>query len=192
VILFRNFTPPLWKMFAGNFLLLLCSLFYLAWWAVSFRPNQPGGSSGGLWLAAAFITGIAGLGLMSAGIGSLSRDSGSRLVMNIVLGAAAVFFVLLAVTSIAFHRPLTSELLIIHVWAAIELCAIAALYTADRFGPGRATTIAALVAIATVVGMACYVLYYRLDEAAAYRAGMAPLAVDAVVMAVFLAVMAFS
>lgn len=179
-------------MFAGNFLLLLCSLFYLAWWAVSFRPNQPGGSSGGLWLAAAFITGIAGLGLMSAGIGSLSRDSGSRLVMNIVLGAAAVFFVLLAVTSIAFHRPLTSELLIIHVWAAIELCAIAALYTADRFGPGRATTIAALVAIATVVGMACYVLYYRLDEAAAYRAGMAPLAVDAVVMAVFLAVMAFS
>jgi len=192
VILFRNFTPPLWKMFAGNFLLLLCSLFYLAWWAVSFRPNQPGGSSGGLWLAAAFITGIAGLGLMSAGIGSLSRDSGSRLVMNIVLGAAAVFFVLLAVTSIAFHRPLTSELLIIHVWAAIELCAIAALYTADRFGPGRAATIAALVAIATVVGMACYVLYYRLDEAAAYRAGMAPLAVDAVVMAVFLAVMAFS
>ncbi len=192
MILFRNFTLAHWKLFAGNFLLLLCSLFYLAWWAVSFRPNQPGGSSGGLWLAAAFITGIAGLGLMSAGIGSLSRDSGSRLVMNIVLGAAAVFFVLLAVTSIAFHRPLTSELLIIHVWAAIELCAIAALYTADRFGPGRAATIAALVAIATVVGMACYVLYYRLDEAAAYRAGMAPLAVDAVVMAVFLAVMAFS
>ena len=109
-----------------------------------------------------------------------------------MLGAAARFFVLLAVTSIAFHRPLTSELLIIQVWAAIELCAIAALYTADRFGPGRAATIAALVAIATVVGMACYVLYYRLDEAAAYRAGMAPLAVDAVVMAVFLAVMAFS
>ena len=40
--------------------------------------------------------------------------------------------------------------------------------------------------------MICYVLYYRLDETAGYRIGMVPLAADAFVMAVILAVLAVS
>ena len=185
---FRNFTAPLWEIFAGNLLLLFCSLFYLAWWVVSYRPN----SSGGFYLTAAFITGFAAIALMSVGINSLSQDSKGLPVRFILMGGAALLLVLLPVTAFAFHRIVTSELIIMHIWAALELSAVAVLYGTERFGAGRAATLAALVGIATVAGLICYVLYYRLDETARYWIGMVPLTADAFVMAVFLGVSAVS
>ena len=189
---FHNFTAPLWEIFAGNLLLLFCSLFYLVWWVVSFRPNSSGGSAGVFYITAAFITGVAAIALMSGGINSLSQDSKSLPVRFILLGSAALFLVLLLVTAIAFHRIVTSELIIIHIWAALELSVVAVLYGTGCFGPGRAATLAALVGIATVIGLICYVLYYRLDGTASYWNGMVPLMMDAFVMAVFLGVLAVS
>jgi len=49
-----------------------------------------------------------------------------------------------------------------------------------------------LTGIAFVVGVICYILYYRLEGKAGYWDGMAPLLVDASVMAVFLGVLAVS
>ena len=69
---------------------------------------------------------------------------------------------------------------------------IAVLRGTGRFGTPSAATMTALVGIAAVAGVICYVLYYRLDEVARYWDGMAPLATDAFVMAVFLGVLAFS
>ena len=42
-------------------------------------------------------------------------------------------------------------------------------------------------AIATLVGLACYLIFYRLDPIPAYWIGMVPLAVDGVVAATFAA-----
>jgi hypothetical protein len=189
---FRSFTAPLWEIFAGNLLLLLCTLLYLAWWVVSYRPNSSGGSAGGFYITAAFITGAAAIALMTGGINSLSQDSKGLPVMYILLGVAALFFVLLLVTAVAFHRIVTSELILMHIWAALELSTVAVLYGTGRFGAGRAATMAVLVGIATVAGLICYVLYYRLDETARYWNGMVPLTTDAFVMAVFLGVLAVS
>ncbi|MBN1532155.1 MAG: hypothetical protein JXA20_05795 [Spirochaetes bacterium] len=188
MILFRDFTLPLWKLFAGNLLLLACSLCYLAWWAASFRQN----SSGGAFIAAAFITGIAAMAAMSNGIASLSRDSGGTAVAYILAGALVLFIILLIITSFAFRRPVTSELLILHLWGALELSAAAVLYGSKRLGTARAAVLVALVAAATVAGLVCYVLYYRVDEAARFRIGMVPLIVDSSVAAVFLGMMASS
>jgi hypothetical protein len=186
---FRNFTSPLWEIFYGNLLLLFCTLFYLAWWVVSFRPNPSGGWAGKIYITVAFITGIAAIALMSEGINSLSQDSKGLPVRFIVLGGAVLFFVMLLVTAIIFHRIVTSELIIIHIWAALELSAVAVLY-GSRFGAGRAAILTAVVGIAFVVGLICYVIYYRLDGTASYRAGMVPLVTDAFVAVVFLGLMA--
>jgi hypothetical protein len=189
---FHNFTAPLWEIFTGNLLLLFCSLFYLIWWVVSFQPNSSGGSVGVLCITAAFITGVAAIALMSAGINSLSQDSKSLPVRFILIGVAVLFFVLTLVTVIAFHRIVTSELIIIHIWAALELSVVAVLYGTGHFGLGRAATLMALVGIAIVVGLICYVLYFRLDGMSSYWDGMVPLMMDAFVMAVFLGVLAVS
>lgn len=190
---FHNFTIPVWQIFFGNLLLLFCSLFYLIWWIVTFRPASAGGSAAGvLCIAIAFITGLAAIALVSAGINSLSPYAQSLPVRYILLGGTVLFVVLLLVTSMAFQRPVTSELMIIHIWTVLELSAVAVLSGTGRLGPGQAVTLAALIGIAFIAGLICYLLYYRLGGMAGYWDGMVPLIMDAFVLTVFLGVLAVS
>lgn len=188
---FANFTVPLWEIFSGNLLLFLCSLFYLIWWIIYFRPNFSGGSAVGMAsIGAAFITGMAAIALLSAGINSLSPHSQSLPVRSILLGGAALFVLLLVVTSGVLHRPATSELMIIHIWLVLELSAVAVLYGTGSLGAGSAAALAVLIGVAFIVGLVCYLLYFRLTGMPSYWDGMIPLITDALVAAVFLGVMA--
>ena len=193
---FHNFTAPVWQIFAGNLMLFICSLFYLVWWVVCFGPNASGkaagGSTGVVYLTGAFISGIAAIVLMSGGINTLSKDAKSVPVWLILLCGIVLFAVMLLVTTAFYHRPVTSELIIIHIWAVLQLSAVAVLYGTGRFGLGRTVLLVTLTGIAFVVGVICYILYYRLEGKAGYWDGMAPLLVDASVMAVFLGVLAVS
>jgi len=193
---FHNFTAPVWQIFAGNLLLFICSIFYLVWWVVCFGPNASGkaagGSTGVVYLTGAFISGIAAIVLMSGGINTLSKDAKSVPVWLILLCGIVLFAVMLLVTTAFYHRPVTSELIIIHIWAVLQLCTIAVLYGTGRFGLGRTVLLVTLTGIAFVAGVICYVLYYRLEGKAGYWDGMAPLLIDASVMAVFLSVLAAS
>jgi hypothetical protein len=189
---FHNFTAALWEIFIGNLLLLFCSLFYLLWWIVSYRPNSNGMSgTGGLYITIAFITGIAAVAFMSYGIHSLSSYSNGLPVKVILISVGVLFLILLPITTIIFNRILTEELILIHIWAALELSALNVLYGTDRFDSGRTIILVTLIGIATIVGLICYMLYYRLDEIASYWNGMIPLITDALVMLVFLLVLVF-
>jgi len=106
---FHNFAAPVWQIFAGNLLLLICSLFYLVWWVVCFGPNAPGkaagGSAGMIYLTGAFISGIAAIVLLSIGISTLSKDAKSVPVWLILLGGTVLFVVMFLVTTAVYHRP---------------------------------------------------------------------------------------
>lgn len=190
MICFQDFTPSRWEIFSGNLLLLLCSVFYLIWWVVSFRPGSSGGPFGVFCIVAAFITGFAAIMLLSVGISSLSQDSTGMPVRFVLIAAAVLFVVLLIVTTVVFHRQVTSELIIIHIWAALEFSVIVVLNGTGSLGLGRAVTMAILVGIVIIVGVICYVLYYRLEGMASYRVGIVPLATDAAVLAVILGMLA--
>jgi hypothetical protein len=190
---FRDFTISLWEIFGGNLLMFTAIVFYIAWWAVSFWPNGDGKTAGaGFFIALALFAGMAAIAIMSLGINSLSQVRKGIPVMYILLGAVAFYIILLAVTKIAFQRAVTSELLLIIVWAALEWSAIAVLHGSGRFGMRQALTLAILVALATGAGIVCYILHYRLNEAARFWNGLIPLIADAGVVAVFLAALALS
>ena len=151
---FHNFSNPFREILAGNLLLLLCSLFYLIWWVISYRPNSYGTSAaGGLYLTVALITGIAAIAVLSYGINSLAPHSDSLAVKFIWIGVGVLFLAMLAITTLVFHRIVTSELMLIHIWLALEMSAIAVLYGTGRFGVGTAVTMAVLIGIATIVGL---------------------------------------
>jgi hypothetical protein len=190
---FRDFTVPLWENFVGNLLMFATIVFYIAWWTASFRPNGDGRTAGaGIFIAVALFTGVAAIAIMSIGINSLSQIGKGLPVTYILLGAVAFYIILLAVTKIAFQRAVTSELLLITVWAALEWSAIAVSQGSGRFSIGQALTLAILVALATGAGIVCYILHYRLDEISRFWNGLIPLIVDAGVMTVFLAMLALS
>jgi len=190
---FRDFTVPLWKIFGGNLLMLITIVFYIAWWTTVFRPNRTSKTAvAGIFIALALLAGVAAIITMFSGIGSLPQAGKGFPVIYILLGAAAFYIILLAVTRIAFHRPITAESLLITIWVALEGLAIGVLQGGNRFSPGQALTLATLVILATGAGIVSYILYYRLDEVSRFWYGLIPLIVDAGVMTVFLVMLALS
>jgi len=187
--LFRNFTIPLWEIFIGNLLMLVTIIFYIAWWTASFRADQDSNNAAGLFIAIVLLAGMASIIVLFLGINGLPHAGKGFSWIYILLGAVIFYIIILEVTKIAFERPVTAELLLIIVWAAIELSAIAVLHGCGRFGMGQALTLAVLVILAVATGLVCYILYYRLDESSRLWTGLIPLLADAGVVTVFLAVM---
>jgi hypothetical protein len=179
------------EIFIGNASLLICSLLYLAWWVVTFKPGCSGMRNGAYYLAGAFITGIAAIILMSAGINALSSQSSGTPVRYIIIAGTVLYAVLFIITNKTFHRRTTSELIIIIIWAVIEVCAITVLNGTGRLSSGQTLLLSVLAGLATVVGLICYVAYYRLNALASYLIGMIPLITDVAVMVVVLGVMAW-
>jgi hypothetical protein len=171
----------------GEVLLVVCSLSYLAWWTITFRPSVRTAPGGGLFLAGAVLGGLGGLVLLAVGIAALLPKASSPALAATIVGGVLVGALLLYLTSRVAHRPVTTELPLIVVWATWQLATGITLRTA---GVLRAPAVSAWIvatAIATLVGLVCYLIFYRLDPIPAYWIGMVPLAVDGVVAAIFAA-----
>ncbi|GAA3643591.1 hypothetical protein [Microlunatus ginsengisoli] len=172
----------------GELLLVLCSLCYLVWWTIAFRPSARTSSGGGLFLAGAVLGGLGGLVLLAVGIAALLPKASSRAVGATIVGGVLVGALLLYLTSSVAHRRITTELPLIIVWATLQLTAGITLRTSGALRAPAASAWIVATAIATLVGLACYLVFYRLDPIPAYWIGMVPLAVDGVVAAILAAI----
>jgi len=172
----------------GEVLLVVCSLCYLVWWTITFRPSVRIPPGGGLFLAGAVLGGLGGLVLLAVGIAALLPKASSPALGATIVGGALVGALLLYVTSSVAHRPVTTELPLIVVWATVQLAAGITLRTAGVLRAPAASAWIVATAIATLVGLVCYLIFYRLDPIPAYWIGMVPLAVDGVVAAILAAI----
>jgi len=176
VMLLNNFSPAIWKIFIGNLLLLICIIFYLAWWIVTFKRNTAKRRGQAFYIAAAFIIGIISILIIASGIAELARFPQAIPVRLILIAIALSFLILLIVTAKVFHRAVTSELLLIHIWAAVEICMVNSLYSSANISFSTAWICSAVILLSILVSLICYVFYYRLCEKTRYRTGMIPLA----------------
>ena len=167
----------------GEVLLVVCSVSYLVWWSITFRPSGRT-AGGGPFLAGAVLGGVGGLVLLAVGIAALLPQASWPALGATIVGGVLVGALLLYVTSHVFHRPPTTELPLIVVWATMQLAAAITLGTAGVLRTPAASAWIVATVIATLVGLACYLAFYRLDPVPAYWLGMVPLAVDGVVAAV--------
>lgn len=171
----------------GEVLLVVCSLSYLVWWTITFRPSVQTPAGGGLFLTGAVLGGLSGLVLLAVGIASLLPNASPWALAATVVGGGVVGALLLYLTSTVAHRPVTTELPLIVVWGTMQLAAGITLRTAGVLTPPASSAWIIATAIATLVGLACYLVFYRLDPIPAYWIGMVPLAVDGVVAALLAA-----
>ena len=172
------------RIVAGQILLILCCVFYLIWWYRGYRPGAPADRLGGIngvlfWITAAL--GMAGL------IGSLGRAEEKTAPLlppfAVLIAAVAAYVALMLITRRVFQRPVTTELILIVGWTALEVGVIDRLYAAgDLSGRGFAV-LCAVIAMAFAVSMALYVAYYRMEEMKAFYAAMIPLVTEAAAMA---------
>ncbi len=173
------------QMLWGNGLLAVCCGFYLLWWILAFKPaGAVKGMRSGWLLLPAFAFGLAAVYLILRGAASIQPTQTFFPGMSLLIGAVAVYFILLAVTAFGLKRQVTTELLLIVGWAALVFAEVNALYGFGRFSGEAAAGFFVVTGVCAVVSLICYILFYSLDSRAGYIDGMIPLLLAAVVMIV--------
>jgi len=171
------------RILIGNALFVICCVFYLAWWLVSFRPGQPVIAQKMIWLLApAAIAGLAGVIVIIWAMAAAPDDK--RLFANIwaLVGSIAAYIVFMSVTKWLFDRPVTSELMLFTGWAALAVAMVNALYGAGLVGRPGLVVWLVVIGLVLVACLVCYVLYYRLDGVPKYVDGAVPLVLAGLAM----------
>jgi len=167
----------------GHILLVICIVFYLIWWSVTFRPEGTATAFGNMCIVAAFLFGAAGVFINAHGLNS--RPAGASVVPGwyIIVGGVVLYVVLFALFTLIFHRRLTTELFLIVGWAVMEICTVNALRGTGIFGTGGSIAAVCIIGIAAVISLVCYMFYYELDGVRGWIDGMIPLIISGAVMA---------
>ena len=182
---------PIGGIVQGHALLCFCALLYLAWWAIFFRPDASVHGAlyavGVVCILAAAVCGIAGAARIV--IATAALPAGGIPGVAFLASGVVAYIVLALVTNGLFARPITTELLLICAWCALELYALSALASAAALPTPAAIALVLLVVVLTACCLVCYVLYYGLPPLASFVDGMAPLiavGAEALVMVVVL------
>ena len=173
------------KIRIGNWLMVICSIFYLAWWLIVFRPPAPKSSFiGNILLILAFVSGIGGLFFtireMTVPTEEMHNEGINGII--IIMSGIVLYMVLLLMTKTMFHRQVTSELFIITGWVVLEAAICNYMYAMGVFSVKKAAILAVVVLITGLISLVCYVLYYDLPYVKGYIDGCIPLALVMVVM----------
>ena len=102
----------------------------------------------------------------------------------IIFGGIMIYVLLLLVTKYAFHRIVTSELLLIVVWTMLETAVVNWLNSAGYLTGYRLAFMVIVLMAAFVISIILYVAYYRMEEMKAFYAAMVPLVTEAAAMIV--------
>ena len=172
------------QFLTGNILLVLCCIFYLAWWMIAFKPvGAVKGMRSGWLLIPAALFGVAAVAMICKGVSSTANDQMLFPTVSVVMIGVVLYVALLAGTWLLLRRPVTTELFLIVGWAVLTAAEISALYGQGIFGQaGAVAWIICIVALA-LISLICYLLYYNLDSVKGYYDGMLPLIIVAAAMA---------
>lgn len=171
------------EIITGQLLLSAGALFYTGWWLAAFKPDsaRSGGALSALlfFLLAAF--GLSGTALTVHGIHGLPLPSSWPGSGMLFIMALLIYFILLTGSVKLFGRKPTTELILMVLWALMEIMALGALHeTGALTGTAYGLTWAAVIA-ASLIAFAAYMMYYRMDDHTAYITGAIPLLVDGTV-----------
>lgn len=171
------------EIITGQLLLSAGALFYTGWWLAAFKPDsaRSGGALAALlfFLLAAF--GLSGTALTVHGIHGLPLPASWPGSGMLFIMALLIYFILLTGSVKLFGRKPTTELILMVLWALMEIMALGALHeTGALTGTAYGLTWAAVIA-ASLIAFAAYMVYYRMDDDTAYITGAIPLLVDGAV-----------
>ncbi|MCD8148675.1 MAG: hypothetical protein LUE92_03720 [Clostridiales bacterium] len=181
--MFSHFNLQIKQILTGNFFLILCSAFYLAWWIVAFRPvGAVRGMKSGWLLLPAVVFGVAAILQIVRGSGIADSQSVLFSRTAVLIGGVIAYIVLLAATRLLLNRQVTTELFLIVGWTVLMFLEVNALFAQGHYSRVSAIIFLTIILIAAVVSLVCYLLYYNLDSIRGYVDGMVPLLIIVVMM----------
>ncbi|MGI6216976.1 MAG: hypothetical protein ACOYIK_05115 [Coriobacteriales bacterium] len=183
------------QLTTGHWLLTLCCVLYLAWWAVYFWPQPYGRGVENPTLRKVGVACI--IGALIAGCLSawqlLSGSSVDNPAVSpwLIAGIAVVLYlVLLWITYRMFNRQPTTELVLFVAWAALEFDVLSSIAGTSANGASAIGVgiYSVLVIASFVVALICYIRYYHLKSRQSFIDGCIPLVLIGIVEAVLPAI----
>ena len=141
--------------------------------------NRISGANGILLLSTAAF-GIAGVVLSLTGVPLVTPPKIKG--FAIIAAGIAAYVLLLLITRYAFHRVVTTELILIVGWTMLEIAVISKLNAAGGLSERGFAVMCTVIAAAFIVSIILYVAYYRMEEMKAFYAAMVPLVSAAAAM----------
>ena len=182
--MFENLQLPLKQVLCGNVLLITCCGFYLAWWLVAFRIDDPiKGMKSGWLLIPAVIAGMAAIIILVRSIIDIGSEHAVVPNFSFIIGGVLAYVIFAVVTAVFFKRQMTTELLLFVGWGALALALVNTLYGSQQLAPSSSLVLVIIIVAVIAVSLVCYVLFYRLEPLQAYYDGMIPLILVALTMA---------
>lgn len=174
------------KTITGQVLLIICCVFYLIWWSISYRPgesvNRLAGVNGILLLITA-ISGLSGVILSLFGLNTMPIINTPKLNSAMIIGGGITLYILLLlITYLGMKRPVTTELVLITGWLMLETAVINSMNGAGILRNQKFFFLLIILIAAFVLSMILYVLYYRMEAWKAFYCAMIPLMTEAVSM----------
>lgn len=178
------------RILIGQVSLIICCILYILWWYRGYRPgttvDRTGGLNGMLLLMTAAF-GIAGV-IMSTG--AVPEVYPAKIDPLYLIPAGVVMYViLLLITRTVFHRVVTTELLLIVLWAVLELAVVNKLNAGGYLSDKLFLFMAIVIVAVFITDIILYVAYYRMEEMRAFYAAMVPLIAAAITMGVLTVLM---
>ncbi len=171
------------QILTGNFMLIVCCVFYIAWWLIAFHPTHAvKGMKSGWLLIPAFIFGVWGVVQVANGTNTEAEIKVMFSRFGIVIAGVAVYLILFVGTLALLHRQVTTELFLIVGWAALMIMELDTLYGLGEFRQTTAILFMVVIAAAAAVSLVCYLLYYNLDAVRGYIDGIIPLGLAGIMM----------
>lgn len=174
------------RILTGQVLLILCCITYLIWWYRGFRPGVNVSRVGGMNGALLLITAVLGIaGIMFSVLSDGKETAPAKISPQLITAAGiAAYIAFLLITSFLFDRVVTTELILIVGWTALEMQVINRLNAMGNLSDGQFLVMCAIIAAAFVISMVLYVAYYRMDEMRAFYMAMVPLVTEALSMGI--------
>lgn len=187
-------TTAIWRcetklLITGHIFLIICGAFYLAWWCYAFYPGYRGSRVTGIAGILLLITAITGLAGVSATImGIMEKGTREQFIPGtfILFGSVSLYILLLIISSRLLHRQVTTELLLIILWTALEISSYQSAYCAEWIEAGMMWFLIILIGVCAVISLYFYLQFYRVNADRGYVYGMIPLILVEICMVIFL------
>ena len=162
----------------GHFFMILSGVSYSFSWILNYGGFDSNYSPlAGLLISASLLTGIIGIILLSNCIFTLYNSVATGTFIKpglILLSGMIFFFIALIVTTVAFKRFLTSELILISIWTTLETIVILVLYKSRWLSKLQSVLSFILVIISALIGLFCYTIHYGLSGYIQFVNGLIP------------------
>jgi hypothetical protein len=157
----------------GHIFIIISGITYSTAWIMIYKSLLPELTN--LLIMISLVFGLIGVGLIISGINRIKISKNNKFKnWYIIIICTTLFLFTYFTTLYWFHRELTSEIIFIFLWVALELSSIYVLFFRKYISGLQTIILIILIIISLMIGIICYTIHYTLPDFERFLNGLIP------------------